>query len=321
MLLLENISHEELKKNIKELYDYCIQFLKIDRAPKIIFKRDRKNAEDLFGKTGYYDPESETIALFILDRHAKDILRSFAHELIHHEQKCTGKSDKLNMSLTATDPAYAMHDKGLRELEEEAFTEGNLLFRDWCDIKKMERENIMSESKKIIELVLEKVKNRLIEESKGTDIPKKDEPKFKKKRGEMYKAIKKSGSAKNPAAVATEKAAEFVGAKPKTTDTKIQKEEKLDPVGQEDADIDNDGDEDSTDKYLKNRRKAISNAMKEDDSFTSGEAKEKLEEATNEPKTTPHPELFVKKQRIFNERFSEYEQWKFEELLKKAIKK
>ena len=38
--------------------------------------------------------------------------------------------------------------------------------------------------------------------------------------------------------------------------------EKLDPVGQEDADIDNDGDTDSSDKYLHKRRKAISKAIK-----------------------------------------------------------
>jgi hypothetical protein len=38
--------------------------------------------------------------------------------------------------------------------------------------------------------------------------------------------------------------------------------EALDPVGQEDADIDNDGDVDSSDKYLKNRRDAIGKAMK-----------------------------------------------------------
>ena len=36
---------------------------------------------------------------------------------------------------------------------------------------------------------------------------------------------------------------------------------KLDPVGQEDADIDNDGDSDKTDKYLKKRRGAISAAI------------------------------------------------------------
>ena len=38
-------------------------------------------------------------------------------------------------------------------------------------------------------------------------------------------------------------------------------EKKLDPVGQEDADIDNDGDVDSSDKYLHKRRKAIGNAI------------------------------------------------------------
>ena len=38
-------------------------------------------------------------------------------------------------------------------------------------------------------------------------------------------------------------------------------EKKLDPVGQEDADIDNDGDVDSSDKYLKNRRKTIGKAI------------------------------------------------------------
>jgi hypothetical protein len=38
-------------------------------------------------------------------------------------------------------------------------------------------------------------------------------------------------------------------------------EKKLDPVGQEDGDIDNDGDEDSSDKYLSKRRKAIAKSM------------------------------------------------------------
>ena len=36
---------------------------------------------------------------------------------------------------------------------------------------------------------------------------------------------------------------------------------KLDPVGQEDADINNDGKKDGTDKYLMNRRKAVSKAI------------------------------------------------------------
>lgn len=42
--------------------------------------------------------------------------------------------------------------------------------------------------------------------------------------------------------------------------------EKLDPVGKEDADVDNDGDVDDSDKYLKNRRKEISKDMKNESS-------------------------------------------------------
>lgn len=38
--------------------------------------------------------------------------------------------------------------------------------------------------------------------------------------------------------------------------------EELDPVGKEDSDIDNDGDTDSTDKYLSNRRQTISKNIK-----------------------------------------------------------
>ena len=41
--------------------------------------------------------------------------------------------------------------------------------------------------------------------------------------------------------------------------------EKLDPVGKEDKDINNDGKVDKTDKYLANRRKAIAKNIKEGD--------------------------------------------------------
>ena len=44
----------------------------------------------------------------------------------------------------------------------------------------------------------------------------------------------------------------------------VKEAKKLDPVGKEDADINNDGKVDSTDGYLKNRRKAISAAIKEE---------------------------------------------------------
>lgn len=44
----------------------------------------------------------------------------------------------------------------------------------------------------------------------------------------------------------------------------VQEKKTLDPVGQADADIDNDGDVDKSDKYLHNRRKVIRKAMKKE---------------------------------------------------------
>jgi len=41
----------------------------------------------------------------------------------------------------------------------------------------------------------------------------------------------------------------------------VTEKKKMDPVGDADADIDNDGDVDKSDKYLHNRRKAIKKAM------------------------------------------------------------
>tara|TARA_B100000424_G_scaffold245577_1_gene216647 strand:- start:90 stop:599 length:510 start_codon:yes stop_codon:yes gene_type:complete len=41
-------------------------------------------------------------------------------------------------------------------------------------------------------------------------------------------------------------------------------ETKLDPVGKEDGDVDNDGDVDDSDRYLKKRRAAIAKAIKKD---------------------------------------------------------
>lgn len=49
------------------------------------------------------------------------------------------------------------------------------------------------------------------------------------------------------------------------TEEKVDEKAKMDPVGKEDGDIDNDGDEDKSDDYLHKRRKAISKAIKKED--------------------------------------------------------
>lgn len=53
----------------------------------------------------------------------------------------------------------------------------------------------------------------------------------------------------------------------KTLRSSADIDEALDPVGKEDSDVDNDGDVDSSDKYLKNRRDAVAKKMNEGDNI------------------------------------------------------
>lgn len=145
ILLNEKIDHNELIDNIQEFYSYAKKKLNLDKSPKLFFKVDQKNADNILGKTGYYDTSCEGIYLYITDRHPKDIIRSFAHELIHHQQKINGMFDDTDTSITVSDPSYALHDKKLRMMEKDAFKRGNMLFRDWTDIKKMEIKNMLNE--------------------------------------------------------------------------------------------------------------------------------------------------------------------------------
>ena len=69
-----------------------------DRIPRIKFIFNKQNSQKSLGMTGGYDHEGEEIVVYALDRHTKDILRSLAHEMMHHVQKCEGMMDEKDMS-------------------------------------------------------------------------------------------------------------------------------------------------------------------------------------------------------------------------------
>jgi hypothetical protein len=101
--------------------------MNIKPLPKIkVIKDDKENASDLLGKTAYYDPSNKSITLYTFGRHPKDILRSFAHEMIHHEQNLNGKLG--NITTTNTN-----EDGDLPEIEKEAYEKGNMMLRNWED--------------------------------------------------------------------------------------------------------------------------------------------------------------------------------------------
>ena len=119
----------ELKEALGKIFKAAKQKYNIKNTPKVTLKEDEENSQHLLGKTAYYDPTDMSIVLYITNRHDKDICRSFAHELIHHVQNERGD---LRMG-DASNPQYAQQDDHLRNMEKEAYLEGNLLMRDFED--------------------------------------------------------------------------------------------------------------------------------------------------------------------------------------------
>lgn len=127
---------EDLKKHIAELTQYMGENgVTVDPMPRVVLKKDRELSEQMLSPTGYYEPETKTIVVYVLNRHPKDVLRSYAHELIHHDQNMNGLL-KTDLMAQSQDPKYAQNNEGLRKLEEDAFLRGNMMFRDWADNKK-----------------------------------------------------------------------------------------------------------------------------------------------------------------------------------------
>lgn len=298
-LLLENVSHEDLKKYLKEFYNYAKKELQLDVVPRLFLKNDEENSSNFLGKTGYYDAGNQEIHIFITGRHAKDIVRSFAHELVHHDQNIRGMNANIDMSVTS-DPAYAQKDPALRNMERDAFERGNMLFRDWCDMKKMENKNMLSEAKK-------KVKSMTA----------------------LMKKIHAAGGAAKTAAVAQsiqqkmEKNEEKKVSKDYDGDGKVESgsEEYL---GSRDAAI-----KKAMGKTVKG--KAKKQAKKDSEHRTGkdmkkeqglggiGEYVEKLEE--QKESVHPYPQLLQEKPRLMQEAFNKKEDLVYQELIRRFIKK
>ena len=66
---MDKAKKELLKKRLADGYQYIEKKLGLKNRPKIILKEDIKNAEDEFGLTGFFNPDNNSISLYITDRH------------------------------------------------------------------------------------------------------------------------------------------------------------------------------------------------------------------------------------------------------------
>ena len=129
--------HFNYEPYIKSLAEFFNKKYKIKPYPKIKLTNRKQGDNDMFIKTGYYDPQNKEIVIFIRDRHVKDCLRSLAHEFVHHYQ---------NLEHRLENGAYSgdkiINDDNLIKLEEEAYLKGNIVFRSLTESL---QEKIVSE--------------------------------------------------------------------------------------------------------------------------------------------------------------------------------
>ncbi len=129
--LKENASYSQyidIQDKIDQLTQHMInKGMNIKPLPSLEFvDSDSENAKDFFGKTAYYDPNRQHIVLYTEGRHPKDIVRSYAHEMIHHIQYLENRLG----DISGTDTTSSDH---LTKLEKEANLRGTMTFRNWTD--------------------------------------------------------------------------------------------------------------------------------------------------------------------------------------------
>ena len=175
------MNDEQFIKITQSLMDFCRERMGYEKDPDVRYLRDEQNSNALLGQTANYNPSSRTVSVYVTNRHPKDILRSLAHELVHHAQCCRG-----DLENRATPAGYAQSDPHMRSMEKEAYLKGNMMFRDWEDNHKQNSkvtikligENKMTELK-------ERIKQRVLEILKEKKKPKKGKKEAEKKIDEI----------------------------------------------------------------------------------------------------------------------------------------
>jgi hypothetical protein len=170
-----DVDLSSLEPHVQGMYDFFDQKIGFKKPPTMHFDSDPSNQSNVLGKTAYYDPSSLEIHVFTDGRHPKDMLRSIAHELIHHQQNL---EDRLDVG-GYMGQGYYLQNEAMKELEQEAMLKGNDLMREYEDTTKSEEMNKMSlkewKNNELNKLLLEKF--GILKEEKT---PKHDEnPKLK----------------------------------------------------------------------------------------------------------------------------------------------
>ena len=121
------------KSQIAEFVKFAINELGIQKLPTVKFSYDTNESQEK-GTFGYFNPNSNHIWIYIKNRNTADILRTLAHELVHHKQ---GEDNRIEQGSGETGS----------EIENEANAQAGVLLRKFGKDNKGIYESIMIEKK------------------------------------------------------------------------------------------------------------------------------------------------------------------------------
>jgi len=93
----EVLPKERRQEIIEEFVQYCANELNLESTPELEISYNNKDAQDM-RSYGLYTPYNNKLMVVAVNRNLGDILRTIAHELVHHRQfldnKLTQDSNK-----------------------------------------------------------------------------------------------------------------------------------------------------------------------------------------------------------------------------------
>ena len=105
---IKNLAAKTLNKELlEEFLNFVNEELKINKPYYLYFVEDKTNAKDALGRTAMYNPSSSSVYIYATNRHPKDILRSIAHELVHHKQHCDGRLEDMSFEKSEKEATLA----------------------------------------------------------------------------------------------------------------------------------------------------------------------------------------------------------------------
>ena len=140
---MKYINEKLLKFWIDQINKYArdVENAIIDPLPELIIDNSKNEKTDILISTGGYVPATKQIILNVDNRHIKDLLRSYCHELVHHMQNLDNPDYIRRLFANASEDL--VDNPQLEEIEGEAYLKGNLLFRrftEWFKRQQKQKE-------------------------------------------------------------------------------------------------------------------------------------------------------------------------------------